>query len=184
MAHERRGERTRDPLRRTRRAGGLAGALIAALLLPACDGGDPVGPGAPPADPPDVGIARDAASPRALVGEWARDEVVEIDGAAARRTTIWRFDASGSFDGTRFRRDPFRAAGTCRLTIAFFPGSGLEPLVEESVCVYEASAGSLTLRFPGVPRDGRDDVEERVRWSLRGSGVLLLDGVAYLRTGG
>lgn len=163
------------------------------LILAACDTGDPFQP--PAADEPRVarpatGITRDTDGPGLLVGEWARDEVVELDGARQRRTIIWRFDASGRVDPDgSFRGGPrgFTTGGTCRLTIAFFPAAGLDPLVNESVCVYEASAGTVTLRFPEVPRAdgaGRSGEEEQLTWSVPRRDVLVLDGVTYLRIGG
>lgn len=131
-------------------------------MVAACDSS--TGPGDPDTEPDrDVGIAIDAPSASALVGEWARDELVEVNGATARRAIVWRFDD----------------AGTCRRTIAFFPNQDLAPVVDESVCVYEAERFSLTLRFPGVTDDAR------LGWTLERRGqVLVLDGERYLRIGG
>ncbi len=163
MAHQRWSERGRDRHRRCDRARRLALGLTPLLLLLACDSGEsPVGPEAPAADRPDVGIITDLPSPADLVGEWTRDEKLDVDGAHLRRTTTWRFDSSG----------------TCRLIVAFFPAAGLAPEVNESVCAYVAHGRTITLRFPGLTGD------ERIRWGLDGRHILILDGERYLRTSG
>lgn len=140
----------------------MALALIPLGLVGACDTGDPTAPGTPDYRTPEIGIFREGPSAERLAGAWAREEKFDLDGAVARRVTIWRFDA----------------VGTCRLTIEFYPAPGFEPEIDETVCAYEASGGTLTLRFPGVSGD------ERLLWELEGRDVLVLDGVRYVRIGG
>jgi hypothetical protein len=128
------------------------------LALGACDSGSgPVGPDGPGGPGPDIGIITDLPAPANLAGTWVRDDQIDYLGAPALRSTEWRFDGRG----------------TCRRTVTIFTADGLFPLVDESVCGYQADGRAITFLF--------EHGEVRVRWSLDGRDLLVLDGDRFHR---
>ena len=129
-----------------------------ALVLTACDSGSgATGPDGPGGTGPDIGIITDLPAPARLAGTWVRDDEIDHFGAPALRSTEWRFDGRG----------------TCRRTVTIFTADGVFPIVDESICGYEADGRAITLRF--------DEGEMRLRWSLDGGDVLVLDGDRFHR---
>lgn len=131
----------------------------------ACDSGTaPTSPEAPAGGGPDIGIITDLPAPASLVGAWSRDDDIEYRGSPALQSTEWRFDGRG----------------TCRLTITIYTVDAIAPYVDESICTYRANGRAITFRF-GVDDVGEGD-ELRVRWSLDGPDVLVLDDERYHRS--
>jgi hypothetical protein len=150
VAYERLGERLRH---RLRRLGGLAGlALVALLLITACDESEPVDPGQLPGGSDNSGSTGGDGSDstsigdEALVGTWVNVTVPQNDQDVTRVTTTWLFRADGICgrsivtESASSGTSPTLRVGTCRAA-----SNQITVLFTE-----EASAFTMVYGFPNL----------------------------------